>query len=66
MYFIRWASNFAGKIGKGIWFFLPIGVMLLVNTLMFVLTIVKLSKIDRSKWRFNLRSPSKRSDEMEK
>jgi len=55
-----------GRGGRGIWFFLPIGLMLVGNAFIFVLTIIMLSKLDRDKRRLNFRSASKRSEKMEK
>jgi hypothetical protein len=56
----------ADKTAKGIWFFLPIGLMLIINGSMFVSTIIALSQLDREKRRLNLRSPQQRNENMEK
>jgi hypothetical protein len=58
--------EFSDKLAKSIWFFLPIGLMLLINACMFVMTIIKLANLDREKRRLNLRSPSQRNETMEK
>jgi len=58
--------NLTEKTAKGIWFFLPIGLMLFINASMFAATISALCKLDREKRRLNLRSPSNRSENMEK
>ena len=37
---------FLGKISKGVWFYLPIGIMLIISGIMLLLTLTEIKKPD--------------------
>ena len=48
--------NIADELSKGIWLYLPIGLMLLVNFVMFVFIVVYIRALDKRQREFNLTS----------
>ena len=53
-----------GIIAKGVWLFLPIGIMLTINTIMFTLTVIMICKLDKKKRELNIRTGN-RDENME-
>ena len=53
------------ELSKGIWFFLPIGLMLLVNFVMFVFIVIYIRALDKKQRDFNLTS-GKRNETAER
>ena len=44
------------ELAKGVWFYLPIGLMLLLNFVMFVFIVVYIRALDKRQREFNLTS----------
>ena len=57
---------FADVHSKGLFLYLPIGILLIINACMFTLVVLKTLSLDKEMRKLNLRNHKKRTNEMER